>query len=211
MAICVWPISASPGCRTSKVQPGERCFRWPPNRPTSMPPPTRAGTRARGQLPCITCCAVCRRIDSSGGTSEQRIRVAGTEAGELSADRRTEPPAIETPHTCGVDSRLAEIVDRCLAADPRRGYPAIADVAEALAERGRSRSLRPMIWLEKCFPDCCWLLFPLAVGRSPMRRPQPRKTSPSGARKRCGLGQAPGLFAERRSRPAPANLVADRR
>ncbi|MSR57983.1 MAG: serine/threonine protein kinase [Planctomycetaceae bacterium] len=64
----------------------------------------------------------------------------------------------------GVDSRLAQIVDRCLAADPRRRYATIADVAEALAERERFRSLRPMIWLGIVLPGLLLAsLFPLAV------------------------------------------------
>jgi hypothetical protein len=64
----------------------------------------------------------------------------------------------------GVDARLAEIVDRCLAPDPSRRYRDAAEVADALATRARQRSLKPMIWLGIALPGLLLvLLFPLAM------------------------------------------------
>lgn len=64
----------------------------------------------------------------------------------------------------GVDARLVEIVDRCLAAAPMRRFADAAAVAEALAARARYRSLRPAIGLGIVLPGLLLLgLFPLAV------------------------------------------------
>jgi len=64
----------------------------------------------------------------------------------------------------GVDTRLAEIVDRCLAPEPRRRYRNAAEVAEALAARARFRWLKPMIGLGIILPGLLLMsLFPLAV------------------------------------------------
>ena len=64
----------------------------------------------------------------------------------------------------GVDARLAEIVDRCLAADPARRFPDVTAVAEALEERARYRSLRPAIALGIILPGLLILgLIPLAL------------------------------------------------
>ncbi|MFN0052728.1 MAG: serine/threonine protein kinase [Planctomycetales bacterium] len=64
----------------------------------------------------------------------------------------------------GVDARLAEIVDRCLAANPAARFRSATEVADALAARARQRSLRPLIWLGIVLPGVLLLaLFPLAV------------------------------------------------
>lgn len=64
----------------------------------------------------------------------------------------------------GVDARLAEIVDRCLAPEPRRRYRNASEVAEALAARARFRWLKPMIGLGIILPGLLLVsLFPLAV------------------------------------------------
>jgi serine/threonine protein kinase len=63
-----------------------------------------------------------------------------------------------------VDSRLAEIIDRCLAPDPNRRFADALAVAEALEARGRYRSLRPAIALGIILPGLLILaLFPLAM------------------------------------------------
>jgi hypothetical protein len=64
----------------------------------------------------------------------------------------------------GVDARLADIVDRCLAPHPAKRFHDAAEVAEALASRARFRSLRPMIWLGVVLPAILLvLLLPLAM------------------------------------------------
>jgi hypothetical protein len=63
-----------------------------------------------------------------------------------------------------VDTRLADIVDRCLAADPARRFANVAAVAEALEARSRYRSLRPAIALGIILPGLLILaLIPLAL------------------------------------------------
>ena len=63
-----------------------------------------------------------------------------------------------------VDARLADIVDRCLAADPARRFANAAAVAEALEARARYRSLRPAIALGIVLPGLLILaLIPLAL------------------------------------------------
>ena len=63
-----------------------------------------------------------------------------------------------------VDARLAEIIDRCLAADPDQRIVNAAALAEALEARARYRSLRPAIALGIILPGLLILaLFPLAV------------------------------------------------
>lgn len=99
--------------------------------------------------------------------NEKRITQAEGIEQKLAAYREiVERGARPTRHrtTRGVDARLADIVDRCLAPDPRRRYRDAAAVAEALASRARSRSLRPMIGLGIVLPGLLLLgLFPLGV------------------------------------------------
>ncbi len=47
----------------------------------------------------------------------------------------------------GVDSRLAEIIERCLAADPRERFPTVQAVLDALDARARRRSRLPLMVL----------------------------------------------------------------
>lgn len=64
----------------------------------------------------------------------------------------------------GVDTRLAAIVDRCLAADPQQRFPTARAVVDALAARAHYRSLRPAIWLGILLPLILLAgLVPLAV------------------------------------------------
>lgn len=50
-------------------------------------------------------------------------------------------------HVRGVDSELAAIVERCLAADPDKRFPNIQAVLEALEHRDRRRAQRPLMVL----------------------------------------------------------------
>jgi len=64
----------------------------------------------------------------------------------------------------GVDSRLAAIIDRCLAVDPEARFRDCAELAAALEARQHLRSLRPAIALGIILPGLLLLaLFPLAV------------------------------------------------
>jgi serine/threonine protein kinase len=64
----------------------------------------------------------------------------------------------------GVDSRLAAIVDRCLAVDPARRFPTARAVQQALAARAHYQSLRPALWLGVLLPVVLLAgLVPLAI------------------------------------------------
>jgi eukaryotic-like serine/threonine-protein kinase len=57
-------------------------------------------------------------------------------------------PPPESHRQCrGVDSPLADIVDRCLAFDPRRRFPNVQAVLSALDDRAARRARRPMMVL----------------------------------------------------------------
>jgi hypothetical protein len=99
--------------------------------------------------------------------NERRIGKAGTLAEKLAAYRAAvEQSPRPSRHRAlpGVDARLVEIVDRCLAIDPARRFPDAAAVAEALAARARFRSLLPGLALGIVLPGVLLLaLFPLAL------------------------------------------------
>jgi hypothetical protein len=57
------------------------------------------------------------------------------------------PPASAHRDTPGVDSALADIVDRCLAYDPKKRYPNTQAVLSALDDRAARRARRPMMVL----------------------------------------------------------------
>jgi len=57
------------------------------------------------------------------------------------------PPPGEHRKTPGVDSLLADIVDRCLAADPAGRFPNVQSVLDALGNRETRRARRPMMVL----------------------------------------------------------------
>lgn len=99
--------------------------------------------------------------------NERKIHTAGSLEEKLAAyrDVATKGPRL-TKHreTRGVDSRLADIVDRCLAADPAKRFSGPQAVADALAARSRYRSLRPLIGMGIILPGLLLLgLFPLAL------------------------------------------------
>ena len=53
----------------------------------------------------------------------------------------------------GVDRALADVVDRCLAADPEQRYPNVQAVLDALADRATRRARRPMVILGAVLPS----------------------------------------------------------
>ncbi|MCC6123449.1 MAG: protein kinase [Pirellulales bacterium] len=57
------------------------------------------------------------------------------------------PPPEAHRQSPGVDSQLADIVDRCLAFDPRERYPNVQAVLGALDDRAARRARRPMMIL----------------------------------------------------------------
>ncbi len=57
------------------------------------------------------------------------------------------PIPVEHRQVRGVDSQLAEIVDRCLAADPDKRYPNVQAVLDALDQRDERQRRRPMMLL----------------------------------------------------------------
>jgi len=62
------------------------------------------------------------------------------------------PPPAGHRQVRGVDRALAEIVDRCLAADPQRRFPNVQAVLDALDERAARRARRPMVVLGAALP-----------------------------------------------------------
>ncbi|MHC4400732.1 MAG: serine/threonine protein kinase [Planctomycetota bacterium] len=60
---------------------------------------------------------------------------------------RSAPPPTAHRQVPGVDRALAEIVDRCLAVDPRKRYPNVQAVLAALDAREAHRARRPMLIL----------------------------------------------------------------
>jgi hypothetical protein len=66
----------------------------------------------------------------------------------LSRYRRTiegSPPPSAHRKVRGVDRQLAEIIDRCLAADPQQRYPNVQAVLDALRDRAARRARRPLM------------------------------------------------------------------
>ena len=58
---------------------------------------------------------------------------------------RKSPPPAKHRDTPGVDRALAEIVDRCIADNPKDRYPNIQSVIDALDVRERNRARRPLL------------------------------------------------------------------
>jgi len=73
---------------------------------------------------------------------------------------RTSPAPSAHRRAAGVDRALAEIINRCLAADPRRRYPNVQSVLDALRDRDLARQQRPLVLLGFVAP----LLFLLIMG-----------------------------------------------
>ncbi|MEX2176061.1 MAG: protein kinase [Pirellulaceae bacterium] len=60
---------------------------------------------------------------------------------------RSAPPAAEHRKLRGMDRALADIVDRCLAADPQERFANVQEVLDALADRDRNRARLPLLVL----------------------------------------------------------------
>jgi hypothetical protein len=58
---------------------------------------------------------------------------------------RRSPPPSGHRNVQGVDRAMAEIVDRCLAADPKKRYPNVQVVLDSLGARAARRARRPMM------------------------------------------------------------------
>lgn len=77
---------------------------------------------------------------------------------------RSSPKPSMHRRTSGVDQRLAEIVDRCLTADPVKRFPNAQAVLDKLVARQRFRARRPLILLGLILPLLLLLfLAPLAL------------------------------------------------
>lgn len=83
-------------------------------------------------------------------SSVSQINLASGLEDRLSVYRdaiRNSPPPTAHRNVSGVDRGLADIVDRCLAVDPRKRFPNVQTVLEALAQRDRARARRPLLTL----------------------------------------------------------------
>ena len=60
---------------------------------------------------------------------------------------KSAPPLTVHRRVRGVDRSLAEIVERCLEADPAQRFPNAQAVIEAMDRRARQRARRPLMWL----------------------------------------------------------------
>lgn len=77
----------------------------------------------------------------------------------------TSPPPAEHRRVPGIDRALAEIIDRCLAADPKRRFPNVQTVLHALDERARRRARRPLVALGALGPAALLVIVALMAGR----------------------------------------------
>jgi len=77
-----------------------------------------------------------------------------------SAIKSSTPPT-QHRHLSGVDRALADIVDRCVTADPKLRYPSVESVIEALHRRAEMRARRPLTILGLVLPF--FLLFVMAL------------------------------------------------
>ncbi len=95
--------------------------------------------------------------------NERRIQQAGSLEDRLSAYRdivRMGPRSASHRRSRGVDRRLADIVDRCLQPDPDERFSNAQAVLDALDQRDRMRSFRPLLALGGLGP----VLLMLALG-----------------------------------------------
>jgi hypothetical protein len=80
----------------------------------------------------------------------ERLEAAGDLDDRLAGYRRmiqSAPPPTAHRQAPGVDRALAEIVGRCLAADPHKRFPNVQSVLAALSVRARQKALRPVMIL----------------------------------------------------------------
>src|SRR5262245_1708933 len=99
--------------------------------------------------------------------AERGINAANSLEEKLEAYRQiveTSPRPTKHRQLRGVDLRLVEIIDRCLAIDPARRFGDAEALAEALDARARYRSLRPALALGIIVPGLLLMaLIPLAL------------------------------------------------
>ncbi len=99
--------------------------------------------------------------------NEIRLRTAATLEERLAIYRQIvaqQPAPTGHQQRPGVDTRLAAIVDRCLAVDPVQRFPTARAVQDALAARAHYQSLRPALWLGVLLPLVLLAgLVPLAI------------------------------------------------
>ncbi len=82
--------------------------------------------------------------------SVAQLEAAGDLGDRLAQYRRmirNAPPPAAHRQAPGVDRALAEIVARCLAADPHKRFPNVQSVLAAIAARARQKALRPVMIL----------------------------------------------------------------
>lgn len=87
--------------------------------------------------------------------NERRLSEARSLEDRLATYRqivRTGPRPVLHRRVAGVDQQLAEIVDRCLAADPAKRFPNAQAVLDRLTARERFRAQRPLILLGLILP-----------------------------------------------------------
>ncbi len=85
----------------------------------------------------------------------ERLETAGDLDDRLAEYRRmiqSAPPPIAHRQAPGVDRALAEIVGRCLEADPDKRFPNVQSVLAALSARARQKALRPVMILGAVLP-----------------------------------------------------------
>jgi hypothetical protein len=75
------------------------------------------------------------------------------------------PPPAEHRRVPGMDRGLAEIIDRCLAVDPRRRFANVQSVLHALDEHARRRARRPLVALGAFGPAAVLVIVALMSGR----------------------------------------------
>jgi hypothetical protein len=74
------------------------------------------------------------------------------------------PPPTEHRRVPGMDRGLAEIIDRCLAADPKRRFANVQSVLHALDEHARRRARRPLVALGAFGPAAVLVIVSLMAG-----------------------------------------------
>ena len=99
--------------------------------------------------------------------NERRLSGAGSLEERLAIYRHlvhSSPKPSRHRQVSGVDQQLAEIVDRCLAADPSKRFPNAQAVLDKLTGRERFRARRPLILLGLILPLLLLLcIVPLAI------------------------------------------------
>jgi hypothetical protein len=74
------------------------------------------------------------------------------------------PAPTEHRHVAGMDRALAEVIDRCLALDPKRRYPNVQSLLHALDERTRRRARRPLVALGALGPAALLVIVAFMAG-----------------------------------------------